>query len=65
MDENWLMAGIGAFLMIAAFAMSGVSDRAMPSQITQWYPPTRTIRVTVFVLGSIMLVLGIVRLVKG
>jgi hypothetical protein len=37
----------------------------MPSQITQWYPPTRTIRVTVFVLGSIMLVLGIVRLVKG
>lgn len=64
MSESGAMILIGVVLMAAAFAVTGVSNSAMPP-VTKTTPPTKTFRRVLFGFGVLFATLGIYRLVSS
>ena len=59
MIENWVMICVGFLLVVAAFFVQGIGNRAMRS--AQFYPPSVMLRVILFSLGVLAAALGLFR----
>ncbi len=63
MTENVLMICFGLLMFVLAFGPTKVSDRAMPpASKGRMYPATNALRLSLFLLGALAVILGVVRL---
>jgi cytochrome c biogenesis protein CcdA len=60
-SESAAMIIFGVGCVIAAFLVTAVGDRAMPSPYTRWRPVTRAQRIVFLIVGILALALGIAR----
>ena len=60
MSEGWLMICFGIFLVVNAFVISGVSNKVWPGGKIS--PPTKRLRVAIFLIGLFAVILGADRL---
>jgi len=57
MSESWIMIALGVFLIVGAFLTTGVSNKAWRGGT--FSPPTKKLRVSMFLIGVLSLVVGI------